>query len=88
MKFLIDQNLSPEVAARLIAAGHDAVHTRDTGLQRASDEAVLDVAAREERVIVSADTDFGPLLAGSALTSPSFILLRREANAVRCSRRG
>ena len=88
VKFLIDQNLSPEVAARLIAAGHDAVHTRDTGLQRASDEAVLDVAAREERVLVSADTDFGLLLARSGASSPSFILLRREANAVRCSRRG
>ena len=78
MKFLIDQNLSPELAALLVAAGHDAVHVRERGLQRATDEVVLDAAASEERVLVSGDTDFGMLLARSGATGPSFLLFRQR----------
>jgi predicted nuclease of predicted toxin-antitoxin system len=78
VKFLIDQNLSPELAALLAAAGHDAVHVRERGLQRASDEAVLETAVSEERVLVSGDTDFGMLLARSGATGPSFLLFRQR----------
>lgn len=38
---------------------------------------LLEVAAREERVLVSVDTDFGMLLARSGAMRPSFLLLRR-----------
>ena len=38
MKFLVDMMLSTEVAERLRNAGHDAVHARDHGLQRALDQ--------------------------------------------------
>lgn len=40
MRFLIDNNLSPLLAARLKAAGHDVVHVRDIGLQASADSVV------------------------------------------------
>lgn len=79
MKFLVDNNLSPLLAERLKAAGHEAVHVRDLGLHAATDEVVLEQARSEERVLVSADTDFGTLLARSGAENPSVLLIRRLA---------
>lgn len=72
MRFLLDNNLSPRLAVLLRAAGHEVAHVRDLGLAAAVDDVVLERARAEGRVLISADTDFGTLLARTQATSPSF----------------
>jgi predicted nuclease of predicted toxin-antitoxin system len=80
VKFLVDNALSPQVARRLSAAGHDAAHVRDFGLQAAEDEVILSQALADNRIVLSADTDFGTILALRQAREPSVILLRQERN--------
>ena len=80
MRFLLDENLSPKVAAPVRAAGHDVTIAREVGLRTATDQVVIETARREARVLVSADTDFGAILALSGAATPSFVLVRRAAN--------
>lgn len=77
MKLLVDNALSPVVAARLRERGHDAIHLRDRNLQSAEDERVFELAASENRVLLSADTDFAAILAHRQANAPSVILLRK-----------
>lgn len=77
MRLLLDENLSEKLVPLLVAGGHDVVHVRQLGLAGTLDPDVLDHAKRDERILVSADTDFGTLLATTHATSPSFVLIRR-----------
>jgi predicted nuclease of predicted toxin-antitoxin system len=67
MRFLVDL---------LAKGGHDAVHVRDLEAAGATDSAIMTLAVADERIIISADTDFGALLAHSRATKPSVILVR------------
>ena len=76
MRLLLDANLSPEVARRLNEAGHEAVHVAELGLLSAPDPEIMRAAAEDERVLLTADADFGALLALGSLAAPSVVLLR------------
>ena len=56
------------------------MHVRDIGLQAAEDLEVFRRAAAQERTIVSADTDFGTLLALTRDTKPSVVIFRRSTS--------
>ena len=75
MRFLIDNALSPSIAESLRAAGHDDV--REIALQAKDDPTIFDRAAAEDRIIVSADTDFGFILSSRTVTKPSVLLFRK-----------
>jgi predicted nuclease of predicted toxin-antitoxin system len=62
-----------------VEAGHDTEHVRDLGLQAAPDAVVLQRAREHSQVLVSADTDFGTLLARTGADRPSVILIRRSS---------
>lgn len=75
MRVLVDADLSPVVAARLRGAGHEAIHMDNVGLVQASDEIIVEYALEYDYVILSADTDFGAILARLDRSKPSFVLL-------------
>lgn len=79
MKFLIDNALSPALSNLLSAAGHDSVHVRDRQLQHADDEKIFEAAVAEERIVISADTDFGTLSSFSGSKRVSVILFRHPS---------
>ncbi len=54
---------APNFSSIPTQAGHDAVHVRDFTLQAAADNEIFERAKNYGRVVVSADTDFGTLLA-------------------------
>lgn len=80
LKFLIDNALSPIFSKRLQTYGHDAIHVRDINMQTCSDEDIFERAQKEKRIIISADTDFGTIMALRNEQSPSVIIFRRTKN--------
>ena len=59
MKFIVDAQLPRRLAHELAAAGHEVVHTGDLPLgNRTQDGDIAALAAKEERVVVTKDSDF------------------------------
>src|SRR5712691_8256603 len=80
MRFLVDNALSPILATLLKQADHNALHVRDIDLHRSDDVVIFDHAAAEDRIVVSADTDFGTLLATRSAQKPSVIQFRGQGS--------
>ena len=61
MKFLIDRCAGQLLADWLRKQGHDVVDSRELGPDP-GDRALLEWAAKESRILVTIDTDFGELI--------------------------
>ena len=84
MRFLLDEHISPLVAAKLRSLGHDAVAVVERlGLRGAADERLRQVASAEDRVLVTYDVrDFGRMgmrMARTAEPHPGMVLVTPRA---------
>ena len=62
----------------LRAADHDAVHLREEGLVRLPDPEIVAKAARECRIVLTFDLDFGDILAAARTEAPGVVIFRCE----------
>jgi predicted nuclease of predicted toxin-antitoxin system len=59
MKFIVDAQLPKAVSDFLNAQGHDSIHTLDLpDKNRTTDGQIVEIAAKEKRVVISKDSDF------------------------------
>lgn len=58
MRFLVDENLPPEIRDVLAEAGHDVVYVPHSEYRTWSDERLRQLAAEEGRVVVTLDRRF------------------------------
>jgi predicted nuclease of predicted toxin-antitoxin system len=76
VRFLVDENLSPRLCDYLTTVEDTAEHVHDALRAGTSDEDIFDHAVEQDMVVVTADTDFGTLLALAKISKPSVILVR------------
>lgn len=76
MKALLDMPVSSSLLSVLEAHGHEGIHAHQIGLDRATDRELLEVARRENRIVITAGLDFPRLLALSSAEGPGLILFR------------
>lgn len=75
MRFLVDESCDAAVARALISGGYE-VKTVVSVARGAEDEVVLDLASREQRILVTEDKDFGELAFVSKRRAVGIILVR------------
>lgn len=75
MRWLIDECVDANLAARLRESGHDGVYMSEVE-PRAADPDVMNRAERENRLLVTDDKDFGDLVFRQARPVPCLVLLR------------
>jgi predicted nuclease of predicted toxin-antitoxin system len=76
VKFKLDENLSPSLAAPFAAATHEAHSVVQQALGGQPDERVIDVCLREQRALVTLDLDFANILAYPPARYTGIIVLR------------
>jgi predicted nuclease of predicted toxin-antitoxin system len=78
MKFVVNMNLPPRWVAYLAEAGFQAVHWSDIGQGNAADFELVRWAAEHDYIVLTADLDFGAILASTRRSSPNVVQLRCE----------
>ena len=76
MRFLADAGISPKTVDFLRRNGHEAVHVREIGMQRAADQLLVEKAQAEDRILLTFDLDFGGILALGVIDRPSVVIFR------------
>ncbi|MBM4464976.1 MAG: hypothetical protein FJ014_05340 [Chloroflexi bacterium] len=76
IRFLANMNISPKTVAILRLQGWETIRVSDLLPVDATDDEILELARREDRVVVTQDLDFSALLALGGYDRPSLITLR------------
>ena len=76
MKFLIDMALSPKTVKVLRNSGYEAVRVNELGMAKSKDGEILECAAKNDMIVITADLDFGDILAFTGYKKPSVIIFR------------
>lgn len=79
MKFIVDAQLSPSLAAALQQAGCNAVAVREIGLRDAGDAAIWEYALQNDATILTKDEDFAERCLRSQ--NPPIVIWLRIGNA-------
>lgn len=77
-RLLLDQGVPRDAAATLRAAGLDCTHVGELGMSTAEDRAIVELARKQDAVIVTLDADFHAELAVSGAAKPSVVRLRMQ----------
>ena len=76
MRFLLDENVDTRLARFLRRQGHDVTAIAQDYGHSLGDQEVLAIAAREQRVLITDDLDFGELVVRERLPHAGVLLFR------------
>lgn len=76
MKFLVDMALSPKTAKFLEDLGYEAKRVDKFGMAKSKDLEISEFAIENDMVIITADLDFGHILAHTKSNKPSVVIFR------------
>jgi predicted nuclease of predicted toxin-antitoxin system len=76
LRLLANMNISPDTVNALQKKGLDIVRVSEILPAISSDAEILDLARRENRIVVTQDLDFSALLALGGFNRPSLITIR------------
>jgi predicted nuclease of predicted toxin-antitoxin system len=74
--FLVDASLPRAAAATIRGHGHQATDVRDIGLGAAPDQDIADYARQHQLAIITADQDFGNVLAFPPADYAGLVIIR------------
>ena len=80
MRFLADESCDFSVVRALRSAGHDVLAVAELA-GGSDDAAVMDMAVRDSRILLTEDKDFGQLVYAHAQQSSGVILIRYSVSA-------
>ena len=82
VRFLLDENLSPETAKYLQTLGYEAITVAHLHLESADDETIVEYARANEYMLVTLDLDFGYLFRILSPHQVGIVILRLENQTV------
>jgi predicted nuclease of predicted toxin-antitoxin system len=82
MKFLVDLALSPKTVKALRDRGYEAARVNELGMAKSKDSEIVEYAAKNDLIVITADLDFGDILAFTGYKKPSVIIFRLKEPSV------